>query len=1086
MPPNDVKFDISKIRAEIQKIIMAGIGANSGLRSIPDDVPILDLGISSLALVEGMRQVYDRFGVLVSIRRVIEGQITIGSLALYIEQELNSQQSLKRKSQNSQWQAERQVLLASSQQHLGFLSRYSNEANAAFNESMFVQLDGALHGPALHTAIEEVGNRYESLRTALNPDQNTLDVGKGETLELTVTPITHDLLQGYLSEIVLRPFEIGKRLFRAELLRLSETEHVLVLVGHALVIEIHALQNVLHDIAQLYQAFSHDQEAPTAPLTLQWTDYLALNKTSKAEETRQRIEDYWKDVFASGVPHLELPADHPRPPVKKYSGSRLDLKLDSATNERLLALASSEGVSLQAVLLTALAVFIHRVSGLDDLTLGVESKSLYLDQDIPAIANTRNMLPLRTRYDAGKSFREYIHTQTERLANANLHRNLSLAELIQLLNIPRDQSRSALFTTAFLSLEYSVPEFDGLQSRFIVPPSSGARYDLEFLAVTQDQTITLVCDYSTELFNAETISRWLHGIVTLLNAGLQDASQACGLLPMMSTSERETILFEWNKTEKEFPREKTTFDLIAEQARLSPEACAIRFGDAFLNYNQLIQRVEQIASALDQHGIKPGHHVGILVKRSLDLLPTMLAVWRIGAAYVPIDIGFPKQRIDYVLADSNINILVANHEFLNLLGEDYPSPILWIEDIEKQSLSHTQTPPAHGADGAIIFYTSGSTGKPKGVEIRHSALLNSLLAVKEYLEFKTDGCMLALTTTSFDISTTEIFMPLMAGGCVDLAEDGLVADGVQLMERIQNHTPSHIQMTPSSWKSLLNAGWSGQEDICLLTAGEALSRDLAEQLLQRCRALWNLYGPTETTVYSIAHHVVLSPQEPIRIGRPLPNTRIYILDKKYQPVPIGVAGDLYIAGEGVSVGYWQRPDLTAERFIPDPFHAGERMYLTGDLARYMPDGTIVCLGREDDQVKIHGVRVELAEIESALRSIEGIQDAAVVAWRDAHGDNQLVAHIITNKEISAHQLRIHLRERLPEVMIPPYMLFTDSFPKTANGKVQRMSLPSPNSINAVNRPAITELPVTDTEQALANIWASLLAIDVKVIGRDSD
>jgi myxalamid-type nonribosomal peptide synthetase MxaA len=1089
MPQPNGKFNISQIRTELQQIIISGIG-NDDLHSIPDDVPILDLGINSLALVEGMRQVYDHFGVLVSIRRIIEGQVTLGTLALYIEQELTSQKVLKKKSQATQWKLERQVPLAPSQQHLGFLSRYSGEASAAFNEALLVQLNGPLHGPALHTALEEAGNRHEALRTALNPAQNTLDVGTGEALELIVSPISPEQLPARLAEIVARPFEIGKRLFRAELYRLSENQHVLALVGHALVLEQQALKIVLDDIAELYRAFSHDQPASPASLSLQWADYLALSNTENAQEAHHLAKKYWQEVFESGIPRLELPGEHPRPPIKKYSGSRLDLRLDTVIYERLRAYALSQGLSVETVLFAAFSAFIHRLSASDDIVIGTESASLYLDDSMAAIANTRNMLPVRTSYDAARTFQDHVQVEADALAKANLHRHLSLAEIIQLLQLPRDQSRSALFSAAFRVHSDAAPtSFSGLECETILSPSSGARYDIELIVLIQDNRISLACDYSTELFESVTISRWLNGMVALLDAGLRDASQACGLLPIMTPHEREMLLYTWNQSEKEYPREKTTLDLIAEQAEASGDRTAIRFGEESLSYTQLIERIEQIAVALHQHGTKHGGRVGILMRRSLDLIPALLAIWRVGAQYIPLDIGFPKNRIAYMLEDSGIHTLITSKDLDNLPDDEHYSSVLYIEEIGEQFSQLENIPPANSTDSAYIIYTSGSTGKPKGVQIRHDALVNCLLATRDYVKFSAQSSMLALTTISFDISTIEIFMPLIAGGCVEIGKDNLVADGLQLSEHINTRRISHMQATPSTWKTVLRAGWQGKEDICLISAGEALSRELAEELLSKCRALWNLYGPTETTVFSVAHQVNSEPEKPMRIGRPLPNTQTYILDKQYQPVPIGAIGDLYIAGEGLAVGYWQRPDLTAERFVANPFSPGERMYWTGDLARYLPDGSIVCLGRLDDQVKIHGVRVELGEVESGLRSGQGVRDAVVVAWEDSRGDAQLVAHVIAEKELSASELRVQLRERLPEVMIPPYILFTDSFPQTANGKIHRAALPSPTSAHPLppkGKAAEYESPATSTEKTLAGIWANLLEIDESIIRRDAD
>ncbi|MCX6081670.1 MAG: thioester reductase domain-containing protein, partial [Chloroflexi bacterium] len=391
-------------------------------------------------------------------------------------------------------------------------------------------------------------------------------------------------------------------------------------------------------------------------------------------------------------------------------------------------------------------------------------------------------------------------------------------------------------------------------------------------------------------------------------------------------------------------------------------------------------------------------------------------------------------------------------------------------------------------------FTSGSTGKPKAVDVRQRALLNILQAVRGYTEFSARGRMLALTTSSFDISCTELFLPLMAGGLVEIAEDGLAADGLALSEKLLASRPTHVQATPSTWKALLSAGWQGEKDITLLTAGEALSRELAEELLKRSSALWNLYGPTETTVYSAVARITSDPASPVRIGRPVLNTRLYILDAQRQPLPVGAIGELYIGGLGLSPGYWRRPVLTGERFLPDPFLPGERIYRTGDLARFNPTGEIICLGRADEQVKIHGVRIELGEIESNLRRLSGVQDAVVSAWRDSQGDYQLVAHVIHGGQMltpSAEaefraQLRAGLRERLPEVMVPPHFLFPASFPMTANGKVQRSALPVPGPSRPSLPAATVTMPLTGTEELLAEAWADVLEIDKKLIGRGSD
>jgi len=1090
MTKPDAPPELTQIRADLKRLVMDAFGVDSHV--IPDDVPILDLGVSSLALVEGMRRVFDHFGVLVSIRRVIEGQVTLGGLALYIEQELLTQKSAKKRAQAAAhpWTTQREVPLGASQQYIAFLSRYSSEAAAAYNEAMIVRLEGDLHGPAIQAALEEVGSRYEALRTALNTDSDALNIGTGEALELLVSPVIPAQLPARLAEIVSRSFDPGKRLFRAELLRLSESEHILVLVGHALVLDQQALGLVLEDIARLYRVFSVDEAAPPIPPCLQWTDYLALGNTAEARQAQRMAQAYWESVFADGAPRLELPSDFPRPTVKKYTGARLALVLDAGVQRSLQHWAATQGLGVESILFAACAAFVHRSTGSEDLVMGVESEALYLDTGLPVFARTRSMLPVRVSFDPARSFGEYAHAHEQRLAEANTHKLFSFTDLVRSLQIPRDQSRSVLFTTAFrTSAQPPAPDFGGVQATFLLPPSAGARYDLEFIALSGEQGVQLVCDYSSELFEEASITRWLQDIQALLSGALQDSACPCGTLPILSTAQQDLVLRKWNDTERPFPREKTVLDLILAQTSLRPDQNALRFGESYLTYRQMGKRIDTIAAKLQAAGAGKGQRVGVLLRRSLDLIPAMLAVWRLGAVIVPLDSGFPKQRLAFMLADAGVQTVLTNRALLPLLDGESGVKTLCIEEVGSQAAPlAADTAPANGADSALILFTSGSTGKPKGVEVRHSSLLNCLLDTCELLEFGPESHMLALTTISFDISTNELFMPLLGGGQVEVGEDGLVADGLQLAERIRAHQPSHVQATPSTWKNLLAADWQGASNLCLLSAGEALGRELAEELLQKSGRLWNLYGPTETTVYSVVSRVTGAPEKPVRIGRPLANTHLYVLDTRLQPVPIGVVGELYIGGAGVSPGYWHRPELSAERFLPDPFLLGERIYRTGDLARYLPDGEMICLGRLDDQVKIHGVRVELGEVETALRSLAGVRDAVVTSWKDAHGDIQLVAHVIAVEQggLAAPEIRAQLRERLPEVMVPPYIRFTQAFPLTANGKIHRAALPGPQAEIQQSVPEKFEPPASATERALAGAWAQVLGIDARLIGRNAD
>lgn len=1095
MTKSDGPPELGQIRAELKRLVMDAFGADP--RAIPDDVPILDMGVSSLALVEGMRRVFDHFGVLVSIRRVIEGQVTLGGLALYIEQELLTQKTTKKAaagaaqgSSAGSWTVQREVPLDSSQMHVAFLARYSNEAAAAYNEAAVIRLTGDLHGPAIQAALDEAANRYEALRTVLNPNSDTLMVGAGQALELSVSPVSAGLLAARLAEIASRPFEPGKRLFRAELLRLADNEHILILVGHALVLDLNSLHLVLSETARLYQAYARDDLAPPMPPCLQWTDYLAMGSTSEAQDAQRQALAYWENIFTGGVPRLELPTDFARPAVKKYAGARQTLALNAGLQALIGEWTAVQGIRIESVLFAACTAFVHRLTGSADLVMGASSESLYLDTGLPAFARTSSMLPVRSRFDPDQSFAAYARAQGQRLAEANSQKVFSFTDLIRSLDLPRDQSRSVLFTTAFRSvIQPQTPDFGDLQAAYLLPPSTGARYDLEFIVLSGEQGLQLICEYSSELFEQATITHWLHGLEAYLFAALTNSQLACGVLPVLSTGEQEIMLRQWNDTARLLPPGKTVLDLIIEQASLRPEQPALSFGETKLTYDQMHRRMETIASALQNTGVERGQRIGVLMRRSLDLVPAMLAVWRLGGVLVPLDSTFPAARLAFMLADAGVQTVLTNRDLLSLLEGDSHFHPLCIEDIGRDEMPLSkEADSAASEDPAQILFTSGSTGKPKGVEVRHRSLLNVLLDLHRLLEFGPQSSMLALTTTSFDISNNELFMPLLAGGMVEVGEDGLVGDGLQLAERLRVRVPSHLQATPSTFKSLLAAGWQGDSKLYLLSAGEALSRELAENLVDRCRKLWNLYGPTETTVYSAASLVSHAPGKPMRIGRPLANSYLYVLDARLQPLPIGAVGELYIGGVGVSPGYWQRPELNAERFLPDPFRPGERIYRTGDLARYLPDGELVCLGRIDDQVKVHGVRIELGEVETAVRSLAGVRDAVVTPWKDAHSDIQLCVHIIPTEPgvLTGAAVRALLRQRLPEVMVPPQIVFTSAFPLTANGKIHRAALASQVSTSQPTAEVDFEPPASETERSLAQVWAQVLGIDPLIIGRQSD
>ena len=1077
--------DISQIRAELRQLVCGLIGAEP--EEIDDEAPLLEYVTSSLTLLTGIRMVYERYGVLVPIRPLLEGAGNLRALSVFIDQALQAHD--KNLIGAMPWGQEAELgprsALAPSQQHIGFLARYSSGASAAYSESVAVRLRGRLHGPALQAALEAAAGRYEAARAALDRDSDAI-VLLSQQFEIPISHCSDSDLDERVGDTVSRPFEPGERLFRAELLRISEADHVLGLAAHALVADHEALVTILEDVAKFYSVFARgDEKQTTVTSAVQLTEYMKRHEQEAVKRARAAAENYWKNVFATGLPLLELPCDKPRPAVKNYEGKRLVVPLP---DDLLSSLGQLPDLPPSVVLFGAFTAFLHRLAAQSDIVVGARSGPVHLNGESRVVGPAREMLPVRSGYDPSRSFSDHVRFSAARFAQANDHRQLSLAEIIRVLNAPRDQGRSALFSAAFqTSIHDALPVFEDLRCTFMAVPVEKARYDVELILASSPGETQLWWDYSTELFEAETIARWADGFLEFLRAGLDQQNRPCGSLPMMTDRDRQTLLYDWNANDAAYPRDRTALDLFFDQARAAGDRVAIRYKGEQLTYAALGARIESIAAMLIGNGVRPGDRVAVLLRRSPDLVAAIFGAWRAGAAYVPIDPDLPKRRVGFMLADAAVGTIVTGHDLADIVDPALGAPSLYVDAASSYSTASLPTMPvSNGGDSAYVIYTSGSTGQPKGVEILHRSLLNCLLATQELIGFAASDLLLAITTPSFDISTVELFMPLVVGGVLHLGEDDLQADGIRLAQRIDDCKPSYLQATPSTWKMILAAGWQGDRHLRMGVTGEAVSRDLAEQLLSKGQALWNLYGPTETTVYATAYRIRSAPDQPMRIGRPLSNTQLYILDEQRQPAPLGAVGELYIGGEGLARGYVGKPEQTRERFVPNPFRPGELLYRTGDLARYLPDGDVICLGRIDHQVKVHGYRVELGEVEAALRAAGGVRDAVVTTWIDSKGDQQLVAHIVADATATSHPtvVRQRLRESLPEAMVPPYVIFCDSLPLTPSGKIDRAALPPPGLAKIAV--ATADPPVTSTERQVSEAWATVLGIPVDRIGRDDD
>ncbi|MDQ6705138.1 MAG: amino acid adenylation domain-containing protein, partial [Acidobacteriota bacterium] len=646
------------------------------------------------------------------------------------------------------------------------------------------------------------------------------------------------------------------------------------------------------------------------------------------------------------------------------------------------------------------------------------------------------------------------------LLDAYEHQNYTYGTLVRKLALPRDPSRLPLIEVQFnLERVGAGLEFPGLEVQADPNPKAFVNFDLFLNVMESDEGLKIDCDYNTGLFDESTIARWLECYKTQLQAIASDMRQPVATMPLLPPAERELLLIDWNRnrTEADYPR-VCVHQWFEQQARRTPQALAAFFENRRLNYAELNGKANQLAHHLAKLGVGPGVLVGICVERSIETIVGLLGILKAGAAYLPLDPAYPQERIDFILQESKVAVLLTQeplavelHGVLNGVG----ARVVCLDSdwglIGKESsveLATGVTP----ADLAYVIYTSGSTGKPKGVQIQHDAVVNLLNSMRKRPGFTAQDTLLAVTTLSFDIAGLELFLPLVTGGRLVIANREATFDGSKLLAHVKNSGITVLQGTPSTWKLLIEAGWRDTPRLKMLCGGEALPRELADALLDRGGELWNMYGPTETTIWSAVSRVEKG-IGPVLIGPPIDNTQFYILDNQGQPVPAGVPGELHIGGVGLARGYFERAELTREKFIRNPFSKASALYKTGDLVRYMPGGQIEFLGRLDNQVKVRGFRIELSEIESVLRRHTGVRDAAVAAREDVPGEKKLAAYVSLAAENppGTSELRDFLAERLPDYMLPSAFVVLEALPLLPNGKVDRKSLPVPNASSDSNR-----------------------------------
>ena len=867
---------------------------------------------------------------------------------------------------------------------------------------------------------------------------------------------------------------------RIRLVKLDENRHRLLLSTHHIVCDGWSFFVFLEDLAAFYNARKNNT-AHQAPAAFQFSQYAKEEAIAKESVQAEVDLAYWVAQFATVPEPLDLPIDGPRPRLRTFASKRIDWTIDDALTAALKQLARKQGATLTAIMLAAVSAYLHRICRQSDIVIGVPAAGQAASGHSHLIGHCVNLLPLRFSVSGEASFGEHVVQCRKLLLDGYEHQRITYGTLVRKLKLPRDPGRSPLVSVIF-NIDQGMDEvcFDELVISVSTPPRVSENFELFFNLVQDKSGLTIECQYNTALFDREQLAMHLSGLQELLAAVSLAPEQRVNQLPVISSAERQLQLDEFNNTYLELPDVESFIDLFRDAAQRYGEKTAVVFRDSSLSYAELDRQSDMLAAHILSSGAGGrGTLIGIYLQRSLNMLVATLGVLKSGAGYVPLDPDFPKDRLQYMIEDSRLSILITE-KGLPVDDFKHAAAILDIDadavrDESLDAASVRQAAPC-GEDIGYVIYTSGSTGKPKGVAVPHSAILNFLVSMREVPGMGEQDRLLAVTTLSFDIAVLELYLPLICGATVYLAAKEDTIDGARLAGLIEANSISIFQATPSTWRLLLAAGWEGGPGLKGLIGGEALPRTLAEELVRRIAELWNMYGPTETTVWSTVYRV---PKEEatILVGTPIGNTQLYVLDGFQQLLPRGVPGELYIGGKGVTRGYLHREDLTTKAFIANPLFPDREdiIYRTGDLVRYRMDGNVEYLNRLDNQVKLRGYRIELGEIETAICKVAGIQEAVVTIFALTEEDQRLVAYLKKDDGIDLNAVRTGLRATLPPYMLPQHYMLLDAFPLTANGKIDRKNLPRPIREDASR--SETEMPRDDFERSLLAVWRRVLKTD---------
>ena len=1078
---------------EIEKTIATIWQELIGIEPIGRHDNFFELGGHSLLAVQTVSRIRELFQVELPLRNLLFDTPTIATLAEAISSTPEQKQDNRLPTIPKRHPSE-PLPLSLAQERFWVMQQLESDLHL-YNESNLFRLTGELNKIALEQSLNEIIKRHEILRTNFQtPDGKPVQIIADrrpltiQIINLQDLPETErdDKVKQIVTDSSSFPFNLAEgALLRAIILQVKPNEQLFLLTMHHILCDGWSMNVLFQELATLYQAFKDRKPSPLPELPIQYGDFSLWQRQKLAEPEYATHLNYWKQQLGENLPVLELPADYPRPAIQSFRGARTRIELPEDLTQQLKTLNQQEGVTLFVLLLTAFKILLYRYTGRVDLLVGTpisDRASIETEHLIGCMLNT---LVLRTDLSGNPSFRKLLARVRDVTLTAYAHQELPFEQLVKELQPNRDLSHTPLFQVMFVFLEAPLLslELPGLTAQPLMVDSGISKFDISLFLEDSKQGLIGVIEYNSDLFKPETITRMLGHFQTLLAGIVAHPEREISTLPLLTAAEMQQFA-EWNNTRTDYPQ-ACIHELFEAQVERTPDAVAVEFAGQTLTYRELNQRANQLAHSLIERGVGVEVLVGICVERSLEMLVGLLGIIKAGGAYVPLDPTYPQERLTFMLEDAAVPVLLTQQKLVPILPAGQ-ARVLCLDSNWNQIGQQSRENPRVQITGdrpIYTIYTSGSTGKPKGATNSHQALCNRLLWMQDTYKLTAEDRVLQKTPFSFDVSVWEFFWPLLAGARLVIARPGGHQDPAYLVKLIASQQITTLHFVPSMLQIFLEEPEletckSLQRVIC---SGEALPLALQQRFFQRLDAqLYNLYGPTEAAIdvtsWVCQRHSNLSN---VPIGRAIANTQIYILDSYLQPVPIGIPGELHIGGINLARGYLNNPQLTAEKFIPDPFSdiPNSRLYKTRDLARYLPDGNLEFLGRIDHQIKLRGFRIELGEIETVLEQHPDVKQAVVAVQADASGNKRLVAYVVSAAEaIAPTALRTHLQQKLPEYMVPSAFAIVDALPLTPNGKVDRRQLAAIDISHPESATTFTP-PATPIQELLAEIWTQILELE---------